>query len=663
MKKKIIISLIIALLITTFSVGLFSCDISIGGGKNGNLNNFIRVFNRVLESAEIKKGGSGSNNSSVSASTDKNIVYASEESRLQTFFEKTNGKMTELVDGKVTENNCKKACAEALKGMVNFGSMVSACVEVVPDFAFEKTYYVPDGVALCFNIKEVSKNSYEIKILVNNNQNEFDCAFYMFISCENDEPCAEYVSASSDSVDFGIYEQSKGCANGYYSVEETTKNPISLDGEKRLKSFVVLDLSENQLKSFSGENTENGKVVNDALIDMGFSTQIEDATKLTAQKEIDMETVIELNEKMKLYSYSSDYVDLDTSSPFEISVLDEYVIPDDVTVVKTRSVPACVKLIIPKHVEKIEVSPFMNPEYLEEIVFTNPEDGNLTEIGSPEKDSEKLFILSYTNVKRFVLPKTVKKMEVRYFRLCCNMELLDLSALTLKDNSPTPCLNEQNADDFYKNLKNLLMKIAKKEQGSIYDEKKIDEEARAITDSLMGKTDVEIGKYLSSNYGAEEHEMEKLLYALRKQTYLTGEEDTSFIMFIETSAEYRLIGEQGIDKFITPQGVFSLKTEYASSIYNYIDERLGIDDEYFYEVDFDQPAYLVKTLDVRCEKLKEIVLLELEHSIDPNRKYWLYNEINTTNKSISDGLNKEINNTKKVVSDILGEIKVNLIVD
>lgn len=144
-----------------------------------------------------------------------------------------------------------------------------------------------------------------------------------------------------------------------------------------------------------------------------------------------------IGQKVAVSRYVNPYINDDNNN---VTVRAEYTIPSDVTEVTKASIPATKKLIVPAHVTKILDAALKYPQYLEEVVFEDPDNGSLVQIGDDDDvftaengdvldifNNSKQFLISYTKVKNFVLPKTVKKIAGPIY-IATEMDTLDLSA-------------------------------------------------------------------------------------------------------------------------------------------------------------------------------------------------------------------------------------------
>lgn len=662
--KKIIILILSAVLLFGFT--LTSC--SFGGSSI----HFIEVFDKVLESVDIKKGGNTKSGDKLDASSDTFNVYADELNRLEVALDTLNGSSIEFNEKSITLSDFKRESASIVNTIFNYGSFVKATMEVINNFSLNTNYCFDIDLPTIFKTVEIDSNTYKTYIKVLDEDGEIEAVLYLTISNKDDNAYLEYVSAGSTSLDIGFYDEKIGNINILGNLEGLSTNPLNDGGEITVSSISMYSVSSLKNKTNYTSSKENGEIVRKMLSGMNFDKELDVSLGLEKSVTIDLDTCIEIDQKFRSYNYQSPYGELPTSNPSKLEVLNEYTVPSDVIIIKTNSIPACKKLIITKQVEKIEENPFKYPKYLEDIVFTNPDDGNLTEIGFMEdgknRDSSRFF-LSFTNVKSFVLPKTVKRLAINQFFLCCHMQLLDLSNLTLVDNTPYPHLSEENEGRFWATLTRIFTDKYMRQimEGGSWDKnvnirELAQTEARKITDTLMGKTKEEIEQFFAENdYGLREYEIEDLLGITESVEHLVGMEDRSFIMQINSTAIYRFANEQVIDKFLSPKGVFGLvsymDTENLAS--SEIKERLGVDKKHPLKVDESSEGYLIENLILNCDEFKNYTLVSVEISQSGEKNvYWLFKNIKTANQDIRNSLEENMEKMEKSYDNIKGSTKI-----
>lgn len=232
----------------------------------------------------------------------------------------------------------------------------------------------------------------------------------------------------------------------YAALVVTLRGDISFDFSNYDENYEALSVVNCTLAIFGSEDyisDKNKNEVHDEAIlkfakkNLGFDNQTyKNLVNLNNGQQIGNKEIDAIGSKMYATRYTNPY--LGSDSQLNVTVSDEYRIPADITEVATASVPPTKKLIVPAHVKKIADAPFKYPQFVEEIVFEDPDNGSLVQIGDDdttwEADGEildifnlsKYFLISYTKVKNFTLPKTVKKIAGPIY-IATEMETLDLS--------------------------------------------------------------------------------------------------------------------------------------------------------------------------------------------------------------------------------------------
>jgi len=241
---------------------------------------------------------------------------------------------------------------------------------------------------------------------------------FMRFSYYDSEKAAVVLDLQGDiSVDLSTYEANYGA----FSVAKCTVAIFNNEDYINNGSGAV---SAETILKFAKDSLGYGNDTYKSLMSMGKGKELKD-------KEVGL-----ISSEMSKNIYNNPY--LGTDGSMNITVSAEYRIPDDVTVVEKATVPPTKKLIVPAHVQKIKDAPFMYPQFVEEIVFEDPDNGALTQIGEDDEIFEAdgmildiynhtdYFLTSYTQVKNFTLPKTVKKIAGPIY-ITTAMETLDLS--------------------------------------------------------------------------------------------------------------------------------------------------------------------------------------------------------------------------------------------
>lgn len=211
-------------------------------------------------------------------------------------------------------------------------------------------------------------------------------------------------------------------------------------GELSVKQCRLVEFGSESYLDCDGINTEDAEMplMKFAKECLGYNngTYAYFAT-IGAGKSISNKDLNAIGQKVAVSRYVNPYINDDNNN---VTVRAEYTIPSDVTVVTKASIPATRKLIVPAHVTKILDAALKYPQYLEEVVFEDPDNGSLVQIGDDDDiftaengdildifNHSKQFLISYTKVKNFVLPKTVKKIAGPIY-IATEMDTLDLSA-------------------------------------------------------------------------------------------------------------------------------------------------------------------------------------------------------------------------------------------
>ncbi len=335
----------------------------------------------------------------------------------------------------LTEDNKKALNGKALSKGSPFAAMARALADIYGDSVFEETYRYTDA-DVAFKI-----TGNDDKFTVNGisyTNNVISSPLQMNFTKEADGTYSYVQIQYQAQSDYDEIYLSSFSASGVLYAKLASNSKMDLKNYD--ESYSDFKLREITVASFSLENYSSvefsydgsdctpemvQKVMAFAKSQLGFTNDTyKYLSEVQPTKTMSESDVLKLAQKVESSYYVSPYY-YQTNTSF---VRDEYVVPSDVTVIKTGSIPATKKIILHENVTKIESRPFQQPNYLEEIVF--PKDtSKLKEIGSFNyENGNPTFILSMTKVKNFVLPSSVKKLELGEYVLNTEVELLDLSA-------------------------------------------------------------------------------------------------------------------------------------------------------------------------------------------------------------------------------------------
>ncbi len=487
MKRKILtISLCLALsLVAVYGASCALIDGIFGGGevKRDKSNAFIRVMNGVFESADysvvesLQSGESSSGgkktagyNSGVQANIP--VVYAEASPSLD-----ASARMESLVDKFIgnsgiplTDSNEKAIKGEALSDATGYSGIVKALMAMYGDEVFEKNYTYSN---VTFSVSENAgvytligvhnrEGGFSSGIIVNfaekGGEYSLGYAQYALVGSAYESNGVKVVNTSSE-IEFAYYNSAVGAmrvelgADGsdalynYDNASDKFEVTKILACSFDLENYVADDID-------SSTQTQSKEVLSFVKDVLGFNNQT--VTKIKNVKstgQIKDDELAELNAMVESNYYVSPYY-YQTNDSF---VRESYSVPESVTVIKKGSIPATKVVYIHENVTKIESMPFEQPQYLEEIVFLNPDGGKLTQIGSFDQtaNGRPTFILSMTKVKNFTLPKTVKKLELGDYVVNTVVEKLDLSNYSPNwINDKSNFTYEFKQDDFYQGMQN-----------------------------------------------------------------------------------------------------------------------------------------------------------------------------------------------------------------
>ncbi len=445
MKRKILITFLTILTII-FSSFAYACSFSGGNDEPEReiSSKLLTLMDGTFSSAEyVVAGESGGKSSKMASAENLSLCalsftepeYSSKLEELTRLFYGTGGGVP------LTENNIKALKGEALANGSTFASMARALAEVYGDNVFSE----------CYSFQNVS-----FKITGNNDDftingvlyedNKYRSGFQMRLKKEKDD------TYSYNYVEYTIsthYNSSKVVTSTLLKISSFSKDGIlntQLTSEN-LSDFSSYDKSYDKF-TLEKMTVANFNIDNYASVTFDHNTpstleQVESAMKFSKEvlgnsvetynylKGIKSTKSMSKEDALKISSIVNNtyYVCPYYYENNKTYVREEYVVPNNVTVIKTGSIPATKTIYIHGNVTKIESRPFQQPEYLENIVFTDPTSNKLTEIGSFDYSTgEPSFILSMTKVKNFTLPASVKKLELGLYILNTEVECLDLSA-------------------------------------------------------------------------------------------------------------------------------------------------------------------------------------------------------------------------------------------
>lgn len=441
MKRKFVILFLISILAFSSSF-MLACL----GGDNSEpsreiSSKLLAVMDETFSSAEYKIAGETSSQKNSASAENINLCsldsseYATRLEELTQLFYGTGGGVP------LTDDNVKALKGEALANGSTFASMARALIEVYGDSVFSECYSYQ-----CVVFKMTGDND---KFAINGvifEDNKFRSGFQMKLSKENDG------SYSYTYVEYSLYANSnmgKTYTTAFLKISAfTPKGVLNTELEStEIADFSSYDASYDKF-SLEKMTVANFDIDNYASLTFNQSTpstleQVEKTLKFSKEvlsntnetfkylKSIKSTKNITAEEANRISSIVNEtyYVCPYYYQTNKSYVREEYTIPSDVTVVKTGSVPATKKVIIHGNVTKIESRPFQQPEYLEDIIFSDPNSNKLTEIGSFDYSTgQPSFILSMTKVKNFKLPSSVKKLELGLYILNTEVESLDLSS-------------------------------------------------------------------------------------------------------------------------------------------------------------------------------------------------------------------------------------------
>ena len=432
MKKKLFISGLATMSAVCCMVGLAAC----GKTSMGKTKEFIRVSDGVFTSAGYTSPVSGGKKS---VGFNKTFAAANgvnaEINKLYTAVK------TDSNTGLLDDYNLNYIKGDTLYQGANLAGMFKSMTTVLGDEVFSNTYDLtkigmPGSVAKLvdgeyYTLYGVSREGKAITSAIQIDFKEYAAGNFVF-------KLAQYNKLDGISeLHFSYYDSAST------AFVATLQGDASVDFKTYDADYESFTVAECTIAIFGNDeyvsDTGNGSEHDETILkfvkeNLNYNNQTyQTLAGISGGKSIGNK---EAN-KIESLMYQNRYVNPYTGTNDNVSVSKEYTIPSDVTVVASASIPATKKLIVPAHVEKILDGPFKYPQYVEEIVFEDPDNGALVQIGNDDivddlggfvyrANHSRNFLLSYTKVKNFTLPKTVKKLEGPIY-ITTDMEVLDLS--------------------------------------------------------------------------------------------------------------------------------------------------------------------------------------------------------------------------------------------
>ncbi|MDE7372540.1 MAG: hypothetical protein K2N18_00595, partial [Clostridia bacterium] len=440
MKKKFLLAITALVCVLCFAVGLAACNPT----SSAKTEKFISVLDGVFKSAGFTSSASGSKSGAKSAA--KNVAYAasaSDESTIMTNIEglydlvKTNDNA-----GLLDDYNLKYLKGDALYQGANLAALFKSMAQVLGDSVFSTVYKVgePNTVAKLeaneyYTLYGLERGEATVPSAIQIDFKEYDSGKFSF-------KLAQYSKMNDVSeLRFTYYDSTR------VALVVTLQGDIDEDFNNYDENYAAFSQAEYSIAIFGNEDyvrdSSESAEISEAVMKfaknhLGFDNNTyKNLASIGNSKVIGAKESSQIDSKMSQNRYTNPY--LGTNGNMNIKVANEYRIPDGVTEVATASIPATKKLIVPAHVEKILDAPFKYPQFVEEIVFEDPDNGSLVQIGDDDYvdyypngefwfriNTSRFFLLSFTKVKNFTLPKTVKKIEGPIY-ITTDMEVLDLS--------------------------------------------------------------------------------------------------------------------------------------------------------------------------------------------------------------------------------------------
>ena len=434
MKNKLL-KLFLIIFTISLSVFPFAC----GGGGNSEPSRevstqFLSVMDGTFTSAEYQVMGSstnsekgGSEKKPFSIISPTNPTYWLKIEELATSFYGTGGGVP------LTEDNKKALKGEALSDGSGFAAMARALADEYGDNLFNEGYTYQD---VTFKVTG-DTNQFTINGVINE-EGYLRSGFQMTFTKEPDDTYSYVFAQYSSYSNFSELKFSSFAPNGVMNVYLRANDGngfTSYDADYDRFKIEKITVAYFPLNNYASTKFNNANPASRDQVErtmkfvkeiLGFSNQTYSELKgIKNTKNITSEEATRISNKVAESYYVCPYY-YQTNTSY---VREEYNVPSNVTVVKTGSSPATKRVYIHGNVTKIESRPFQQPQHLEELVFTDPTTNKLTQIGSfDESTGRPSFILSMTKVKNFILPSSVKKLELGDYVLNTEVELIDLSS-------------------------------------------------------------------------------------------------------------------------------------------------------------------------------------------------------------------------------------------
>ena len=429
MKRKFLISSLAVACALCSALGIAACD----NKSTVKSDKFIKVSDGVFTSAGYTS--SSSDNKKTSAIVLAKAIAVDSRSADSGIDTKINELYTAVETdsntGLLDDYNLNYIKGDTLYQGANLAGMFKSMASVLGDEVFSNVYNLtkigmPDSVAKLvegdyYTLYGVSREGSAITSAIQIDFKEYATKKFVF-------KLAQYSKMDGVSELHFSYYDSESVA-----FVATLQGDINVDFntyDANYESFAVSECtiavfgSDNYVSDTSGGTQHDETILKFVKENLGYDNQTyKNLANINGGKAIGNKEANQIGSLM----YKNRYINPYTGTNDNVSVSNEYTIPSDVTEVATASIPATRKLIVPAHVEKILDAPFKYPQYVEEIVFEDPDNGALVQIGDDEwYSSSRCFLISYTQVKNFTLPKTVKKIAGTIY-ITTDMEVLDLS--------------------------------------------------------------------------------------------------------------------------------------------------------------------------------------------------------------------------------------------
>ena len=443
MKRKLVIILLSCACILSCAFSFVSC----GNRTYEKAKEFVRVSDGVFSSAGYTSPQSGKGEKASVASAKPLAADGGGQDEIP-------NKLTALYNELATADNTRTLDeyhlnylkGDALFQGANLAGLFKSMAQVLGDEVFGTVYDMSEA-GMQSSVAKLEKNDgYTLYGVM------YDCGA---VASAIRFDFAEYASGKFifKLVQYDKLNDVTTLSFSYYD-SESTAFAASLEADKQFDytsyddKYSAFKVTKCKLVEFDSESYLDCDGVNTAEAEMplmkfakeqlGYNnaTYAYFAT-IGAGKSISDKDLNAIGQKVAVSRYVNPYINDDLNN---VTVRAEYRIPEDVTEVARASIPATKKLIVPAHVTKILDAALKYPQYLEEVVFEDPDNGSLVQIGNDDDvftaengdvldvfNLSKQFLISYTKVKNFVLPKTVKKIAGPIY-IATDMDTLDLSS-------------------------------------------------------------------------------------------------------------------------------------------------------------------------------------------------------------------------------------------